>query len=278
MELTVNKPLAGTFGWLQVGGKRIDLQEEIHRLSYCLDPGETRTLLLEDQGASEFEIALGEGARLNLVQLRDSSGKSLSYNNVRVRCADRACFGWYRIVTGGSETYDNCSVTLEGGGSTFEANVCYRLGGSEKYDLNCEAIHEGKRTQSAISASGVLSDKASKLVRGTIDFRTGCSGSVGNETEDVLLLSEEVRNQIVPVILCSEEDVVGNHGASVGRPDEGLLFYMETRGIDEETACRMLAQAKLDSVIGRIPDSRIRESVRDKIHAQVLTENDCEGE
>ncbi len=265
MELTVNKPLAGTFGWLQVGEKRIDLQEEIHRQSYSLDPGETRTLLLEDQGASEFEITLGEGARLNLVQLRDSSGKSLSYNNVRVTCADRACFGWYRIVTGGSETYDNCSVTLEGGESTFEANVCYRLGGSEKYDLNCEAIHEGKRTQSAISASGVLSDKASKLLRGTIDFRTGCSGSVGNESEDVLLLSEEVRNQSVPVILCSEEDVVGNHGASIGRPDEGLLFYMETRGIDEETACEMLAQSKLDSVIGRIPDPLIRENVRENI-------------
>ena len=53
MELTVNKPLAGTFGWLQVGGKRIDLQEEIHRQSCVLSPGETRTLLLEDQGASE---------------------------------------------------------------------------------------------------------------------------------------------------------------------------------------------------------------------------------
>ena len=265
MELTVNKPLAGTFGWLQVGGKRIDLQEEIHRQSCVLSPGETRTLLLEDQGASEYEITLGEGARLNLVQLRGSLAKSLSYNNVRVTCADRAFFGWYRIVTGGSETYDNCSVTLEGRESTFEANVCYRLAGSEKYDLNCEAIHEGKRTQSAISASGVLSDKAFKLMRGTIDFRTGCSGSVGNESEDVLLLSEQVRNQSVPVILCSEEDVVGNHGASVGRPDEGLLFYMETRGIDEETACEMLAQAKLDSVIGRIPDPLIRENVRENI-------------
>ena len=81
-----------------------------------------------------------------------------------------------------------------------------------------------------------------------------------------------MRNQSVPVILCSEEDVVGNHGASIGRPDEGLLFYMETRGIDEETACEMLAQAKSDSVIGKIPDPLIREEVRDKIHPQVSDE------
>ena len=155
-------------------------------------------------------------------------------------------------------------MTLEGRESSFEANVCYRLKDTEKYDLNCEAVHEGKRTQSAIAASGVLADKASKLMRGTIDFRTGCSGSVGNESEDVLLLSEEVRNQSVPVILCSEEDVVGNHGASIGRPDEDMLFYMETRGVDEETACEMLAQAKIDSVIRKIPDASIRDMLQEK--------------
>ena len=201
----------------------------------------------------------------------------MSYNNVRVKCGDKAYFGWYRVVLGGSESYDNCSVTLAGKESTFSANVCCRLEGTEKYDLNCEAIHTGKRTQSAISASGVLADKASKLMRGTIDFRTGCSGSVGNETEDVLLLSEEVRNQSVPVILCSEEDVVGNHGASIGRPDEDMLFYMETRGVDEETACEMLARAKIDSVIRKIPDELVQEKIRDKIQGKTRPKK-LEGE
>ena len=265
METTVNKPLAETFGWLQAGAKRIDLQDKIQNISYVLGPGESRVLFLEDPGASEYEITLGEGARLDMVQLREASGKDLSYNNVRVTCGDKAYFGWYRVVLGGAESYDNCSVNLAGRESSFAANVCYRLDGTEKYDLNCEAIHTGKRTESVISASGVLADKASKLMRGTIDFRTGCSGSVGNETEDVLLLSEEVRNQSVPVILCSEEDVVGNHGASIGRPDEDMLFYMETRGVDEETACEMLARAKIDSVIGKIPDKSVQEKIREKI-------------
>lgn len=277
MEITVNKPLAETFGWLQAGAKRIDLQDKIQNISYVLGPGESRVLFLEDPGASEYEITLGEGARMDLVQLREASGKGLSYNNVRVKCGDKAYFGWYRVVLGGSESYDNCSVTLAGKESTFSANVCYRLEGTEKYDLNCEAVHTGKRTQSAISASGVLADKASKLMRGTIDFRTGCSGSVGNETEDVLLLSEEVRNQSVPVILCSEEDVVGNHGASIGRPDEDMLFYMETRGVDEETACEMLARAKIDSVIRKIPDELVQEKIRDKIQGKTRPKK-LEGE
>lgn len=265
MEMIVNKPLAETFGWLQAGAKRIDLQDEIQKISYKLGPDEEQTLFITDPGAAEYDISLGKGARLNLVQLRSNSGKELTYSNVRVNCGEKAYFGWYRLVLGGSRSYDNCSVTLQGTGSSFDANVAYRLDSGQIYDLNCEAIHIGKRSESAIAAYGVLADNASKLMRGTIDFRTGCSGSVGNESEDVLLLSEDVRNQSVPVILCGEEDVVGNHGASIGRPDENLLFYMETRGVDEETACEMLAQAKIETVISRIPDEKIREDLRAKI-------------
>ena len=132
--------------------------------------------------------------------------------------------------------------------------------------MNCEAIHLGKCTKSRIASSGVLTDRASKLLRGTIDFRTGCTGSVGSESEDVLLLSETVRNQSVPVILCSEEDVVGDHGASIGRPDENLLYYMESRGIREDEALKMLAEARIESVISRIPDEEIRDRIRIAIY------------
>jgi Fe-S cluster assembly scaffold protein SufB len=44
-----------------------------------------------------------------------------------------------------------------------------------------------------------------------------------------------------------------------------MLFYMETRGVDEETACEMLARAKIDSVIRKIPDESIREKILSRI-------------
>ena len=40
-------------------------------------------------------------------------------------------------------------------------------------------------------------------------------------------------NQTIPLILCEEEDVEGNHGATIGKLDEELLFYLESRGIPE---------------------------------------------
>lgn len=97
--------------------------------------------------------------------------------------------------------------------------------------------------------------------RGTIDFVKGCAGSKGNEKEDVLLLDDDVKNQTIPVILCAEEDVEGNHGATIGQLDEELLFYLRSRELSEEYIYEMLAKAGIDAVCSKIPDMQIREAI-----------------
>ena len=62
----------------------------------------------------------------------------------------------------------------------------------------------------------------------------------------------------VPVILCAEEDVVGNHGASIGRLDEGISYYLQTRGMTPEEVERMMARARLEAVIRKIPEEAVR--------------------
>ena len=65
----------------------------------------------------------------------------------------------------------------------------------------------------------------------------------------------------MPVILCQEEDVEGRHGATIGQLGEDLLFYMQTRGIDEEEAKRIMIKARLESVARLIPDEEIKQLV-----------------
>lgn len=85
-----------------------------------------------------------------------------------------------------------------------------------------------------MNAGGVLRDKAHKLFRGTIDFPLGSSGAKGYENEDVLILGEDVINQTVPLILCAEEDVEGNHGASIGRPSDDVLFILQAEALTKK--------------------------------------------
>lgn len=122
--------------------------------------------------------------------------------------------------------------------------------------------------------AGVLSDKAKKIFRGTIDFRKGCAGSVGNEKEDVLLLDDTIVNQTIPLILCNEEDVEGNHGASIGKIDEELLFYLESRGISEENVYDMMAKTRINAVCNKITDEETKRKVQEYLEG--MKENEQE--
>ena len=76
-------------------------------------------------------------------------------------------------------------------------------------------------------------------------------------------MDEGVRNQTIPLILCTEEDVVGNHGATIGRLDESLMFYLESRGLDREEIYEMMAKARIDATVRMIPDEKTKEDINE---------------
>ena len=119
-----------------------------------------------------------------------------------------------------------------------------------------------------MDANGILKGNAKKLFRGTIDFITGCAGAKGAESEDVLLIDEGVENQTIPLILCGEEDVEGSHGATIGRLDEQMLFYLASRGFDSEEAKRLVARARVDALCAKIPSEEIQKEIQMMLDAQ----------
>ena len=84
-------------------------------------------------------------------------------------------------------------------------------------DYNDVSVHTAKDTLCEMHTAGVLTGNADKILRGTIDFRRGAKRGVGHESEDVLLFSPHARNRTAPLILCGEEEVEGQHAASIGR-------------------------------------------------------------
>ena len=68
-------------------------------------------------------------------------------------------------------------------------------------------------------------------------------------------------NRSIPLILCKEENVDGRHGATIGQLSDDMLFYMEARGIDKETAKKIMVRARLDSIARMIPDEKLKDKV-----------------
>ena len=190
--------------------------------------GTPTAMLLDDEG-----YVLDEGARVNV----------------------------RHVVLGGELTVTGLAADVRGDTARLDIDTRYLASGSEQRDFNYVVRQRGRKTVSNMNANGVLTGTSKKVLRGTIDLVHGCKGSEGSEQETVLLASEGVDNKTVPTILCDEDDVAGNHGATIGHVRPEQLFYLESRGVSAKAAEALFIRAKLEDAALSAPDERIRASV-----------------
>lgn len=272
----INKLPTPTWNWLHMNGVEVTVPENVSRETNAVytEKGEKKQIIQilepgEDGiGSREIitELQIAEEAEVTLIQVAIPEKETL-FNRITADVEERGRFRLIQLFLGGSETYSDCRTNLRGKRSALELDIAYLLTGEEKLDMNYIADHTGRKSESTINVQGVLDDEARKLFRGTIDFHRGCGGAKGTEMEEVLLLSENIVNQTIPLILCDEEDVEGNHGASIGKLADDLLFYLKSRGMEEEAVYRMMSRAKIDSVTAKIPDEMTREMIRRRLSA-----------
>ncbi|MCR4653934.1 MAG: SufD family Fe-S cluster assembly protein [Eubacterium sp.] len=258
--------------------------DTLNRVDLIAEKNSELTVVMDytsEEGAAgsacvQTKVDLKENAVLKLVQIVRVGDAFTIVNDLGGKVDDSARIELIQLVLDGGNVYQGYQIDLEGFKSSLKNNLAYRVSGSRHLDINNFANHTGRKTESEIIVNGVLRDSASKILRATIDLKKGAKGAVGNEAEDVLLMDEGVHNQTIPLILCTEEDVVGNHGATIGRLDENLMFYMESRGMDKETIYEMMAKARIDATIRLIPDDRTRAEISEYVGGG--NEDDEEGE
>ena len=119
----------------------------------------------------------------------------------------------------------------------------------------------GRHGRTNVPESGVLDGHARKALRATIDLIHGSSGSEGTELENVLILSDDVTNKTMPVILCDEDDVAGNHGATIGSVGPEQIRYLADRGLTEAEAEALYVRALFDEALIAAPTPEVRAAV-----------------
>lgn len=205
--------------------------------------------------AFETKVILEEGATVHLMKVNLLGKGFVVLDDSAAVQGDGSNFDFLEMELGGAKTYTGCYSDQCGDGSVFNINTGYMANEDHLMDINYVAAQRGKKTSSSIYVKGSLRDEAVKVFRGTIDFRKGSKGSVGDEQEDVLIFDPKVVNKTVPVILTEEEEVDGRHGATIGNLSQDILFYLGTRGIGKEDAEMIMTRGRLISVAHMIPDA-----------------------
>ena len=190
-------------------------------------------------------------------------------DDTQVICGDRAKVSLTQVVLGGAHTDASFHATLAGYQSKFESDTAYICRDTQYIDMNQTVVHTGAKTECNMKTDGTVKDNTTKTYRGTIDMRRGCSGSKGNEMETTLLLSPTAVVKAAPIILCGEEDISAEHGSTIGKLSPEMLFYMNSRGINQETAEALLTRAKITATAANIPQESIREEINNWLNREL---------
>ena len=178
-----------------------------------------------------------------------------------VEAGDDAKVSVDMVSLGAKNAYIGAKANLTGSNSSFDTRLAYHLHEGQTLDANYISRHIGKSSRCLMESTGTLENLSKKTMRSTLDFVAGSKKSTGAEKEDVLLLGNTPINQSVPLILCGEEDIEGNHGATIGNINDAALFYLQSRGINKENAMKLMASTKITYVSNRFPNDEIRKEI-----------------
>lgn len=252
-----DKPLILKFDFTSdsVAKQVINVKENSNATVIMIFKGNASATLLQTQIIAEAY------SKLHIIKIQLMGKESLLLDDTGIECKESADVKFTQLELGGLHIDSGLHTSLTGYKSRFTSNVAYISQNQQYFDFNHIVYHLGKKTECDMQINGTLKDQATKIYRGTIDFKKGCCGAKGNEMEESLVLSPKTTNKSLPTILCDEEDVEGEHGATIGRLSQDILFYMETRGINEKEAEQIMSRAKLQAVSDTIPDEAIQEEI-----------------
>lgn len=210
---------------------------------------------------STMRVFAGAGARVDITVYLTASDAVTCVEDSGFVLDEGARVNVRHVVLGGGFTASGLAADLRGDRSHIDVDTNYLASGTQQRDFNYIIRHRGRKTVSNMDANGVLTGTSKKCLRGTIDLIHGAKGAEGNERETVLLASKGVDNKTVPNILCDEDDVAGNHGATIGhvRPDQ--LFYAACRGLSQEQTEALFLSAKLEDAALQAPNDAVRANV-----------------
>lgn len=206
-----------------------------------------------------------KNAELNIVLVNLMNTKSNNFLAIENDFEENAKINYTIVDFGGKHSITNYYSNLQGDNCDNQLNTIYLGKENQVFDLNYIGELRGKKSNIDIEVQGALKDTSKKHFKGTIDFKKGCKKSTGNENEACMLLSDTAKSIALPMLLCSEEEVEGNHSSSAGKIGEKELFYIMSRGFELKEAMKLMVRARFNQILEKIENEELREEILQEI-------------
>ena len=205
--------------------------------------------------AALVRIVAEKHARIHLVEMLGVDDDQQHLESVGIEAHEDAVCDVRQYALGGGAVGMGLAVNLVGNRARLDLNNRYHACHEELLDINHVARMRGCATRAEIAESGILNDSARKTLRATIDLIRGSKDAKGNEAETVQILGDGVVNKTMPVILCDEDNVAGNHGATIGSVSPEQIEYLQARGLSRHEAELLFVRALFEDAIIHAPEA-----------------------
>ncbi len=237
----------------------------------------------DNASASIVETHIGEGSYLTNVVTELIAGQDASITHYRMQQDDAAAshiatldatigraskLVTYACCIGGKLIRNDLNVRLDGQHSTATLNGLVMVGQSQHVDNHTLLLHLHPDCPSYELYKHVLDGSASAVFKGKIFVDQIAQKTDAKQQSKALLLTNTAKINSMPALEIYADDVKCTHGSTTGPLDEGMIFYLQSRGISEDQSKRLLTYAFLADVTRRIAVAPVREKLEALMAAQ----------
>jgi Fe-S cluster assembly protein SufD len=243
------------------------------RLEVRLHPGVRLTLIERHLSAtpegsfvaSAVEVELARGARLEHYRLQELSARSTLFDTLSARLAADAAYRLHAISTGAQSARSTLALRLMGERADLSLAVAALGDRQQVQDGYAVVEHAAANARTVQTFRGIAAARARVAFNGKIIVAPGAHGTDSRQSLRGLLAGPEAEIDVRPQLEIYNDDVRCSHGATAGKLDDDMLFYLLSRGLDRDTAQRLLKWAFLEDVIAQVTLRPLRRQIEERL-------------
>ncbi|HER1381547.1 TPA: Fe-S cluster assembly protein SufD [Streptococcus pyogenes] len=207
------------------------------------------------------EVIAQAGSQIKFSAI-DRLGPSVTtYISRRGRLEKDANIDWALAVMNEGNVIADFDSDLIGQGSQADLKVVAASSGRQVQGIDTRVTNYGQHTVGHILQHGVILERGTLTFNGIGHVLKGAKGADAQQESRVLMLSDQARADANPILLIDENEVTAGHAASIGQVDPEDMYYLMSRGLDQETAERLVIRGFLGAVIAEIPIPSVRQEI-----------------
>lgn len=233
------------------------------------------TVVVENVGtgtfAEEIEIILEPGSNFSFISLQEWQNDAVHLGRHHAVIGKDASFTSVVVTVGGSLVRLLPTVEYAGPGASAELYGLYFATTGQHLEHRIHVDHNVAHAKSRVNYKGALSGESARTVWiGDVFIRSAAEGTDTYELNRNLLLSDGARADSVPNLEIETGEIVGaGHASTTGRFDDEQLFYLESRGIPESQAKRLVIRGFFLEILSKISIESVEERIMNRIDSEL---------